>query len=337
MGISREEMLLLLADNTAGDISAQDMRDIISAVFAKVTTAPTYAEGDSYYHDGVLNVMGESSDVILKVGREMQMIVENNSGAAIPKGRAVRQVNVVAGKIQITLAKADTFDNARILGITTHEIADTQSGVLTTFGEIINLDTAGISEGVPLYLSDTVAGTFTETAPAIISRVGGVTVADAVTGKLFVYIINNKNLPSVFGGMQGQTAGDETYSLTTSAQDIINYETEKEVVVTANPLTGEIALPNDGDYRMHFTAAISFTSVSSTRSVTLELYDVTGAEIHFPYVKNIPRDATEDSLSFSWAMDEVAGRVHKMRIKASTAMDVTFDAISFDIESISIR
>jgi len=334
--LSKEQMALLLADNTAGDISAADMRDIVAGLFGLVTAPPAYNEGESYYHSGVVNVMGEYSDVILQVGREMHMKVVNNTGVTISNGMIVRHNGVVGGIPQIALAIADTFDNARILGMTTHSIADGQEGVITTFGEVGSLDTSGFSDGVPLYLSDVNAGEFTETAPAIVSRIGGITVSHATAGKLFVYIINNKNLPSVFGGMLGQTTGNETYSLTTTAQDIINYNTKREIVVTADLVTGKITLPNDGEYRMHFTSAILFSSSTSTRSVTLELYDETGVVIHFPYVKNIPRDATEDSLSFSFPIDEVAGNVHKMRIKASVNMDVTFDEISFDIQSVNI-
>lgn len=334
--LSKEQMAILLADNTAGDISAQDMRDIVAALAGLVVTPPTYNEGESYYHSGVLNIMGAYSDVVLQVGREMHMKVVNNSGATIANGKIVRHDGVAGGIPQIELAKADTFDNARILGMTTHEILDGQEGVITTFGEVGSLDTTGVAEGVPLYLSATVAGTFTETAPAIVSRIGGVTVSHATTGKLFVYIINNKNLPNVFGKLQGQTAGNETYNLTTTAQDIINYDIEKEIVTTVAKATGKITLPNVGEYRAHFTAAVSFASSTSTRSITVELYDETGAVIHFPYVKNIPRDATEDSFSFDWTIDEAAGNVHKMRIKASEAMDVTFNNITFNVQSISI-
>ena len=318
------------------DIDALEAPD--STIYNGLATAPAHVEGRIYYNTTTdsINVQGTYSGVELKVGHEQHIHVVNNTGVLIEKGMAVTQIGVDgAGNVQITKAIATSFNSSRIFGITTHEILDGERGSITTFGEITSIDTSGYPTGVPLYLSDTVAGTYTSTAPDIISRVGGALSAD-VNGRLFVNIINNKNTPSVFGGLQGQTVGNETYSLTTTSQDIINYDSSKSVVVGVNALTGELTLPNTGEYRMHFTAAITFASSTSTRSVTLELYDVTGALIHFPYVKNIPRDATEDSLSFSWAIDELAGNVHKMRIKASTVMDVTFNNISFDIQSVSI-
>ncbi len=305
--------------------------------FTPQVTPPAYAEGNTFYNDtiGTLDVQGKYSDVTLQVGREMHMEVLNNTASPIPNGYACTQSGVTAGQPTVKLAIADSFDNARIMGIATHEIGIGETGILTTFGEVNGLNTLGVTTGVPLYLSSTVAGTFVETPPDIISRVGGVFVADEFNGKLFAFIINNKNLPSVVGGLQGQTT--PLYPLTTTSQDIINYVTTKEIVVTVDALTGEITVPNDGEYRMHFTASISFPSTTSTRSITIEWYDVTNTTILYSHVKNIPRDATEDGLSFSWAEELPASDVGKMRIKANTAMNITFTDISFDIESVNIH
>ena len=302
-------------------------------------TAPTYAEGNVFYSDdtGTLDVQGAYSDVTLQIGREQHLEVKNTTAGVISNGQAVTQSGVLDGRPTVKLAIADTFDNARIIGVATHEIGIGATGLVTTFGTVGGLNSLGVTTGVPLYLSDTVPGALVETPPNIISRIGGMMVADTLDGKLFVLIINNKNLPSVFGGMQGITAGNETYNVTTTPQDIINYDTIKEVVVIVDPLTGEITIPNDGEYRMHFTASIAFTSTSSTRSITVEFYDVTDSLIHFSYVKNIPRDATEDGFSFSFPTEDLADVVHKMRIKSSTAIDITFTDISFDMESVNIR
>ena len=310
-----------------------------STTYVPQSPSPSYVEGQVFYNDdiGTFDVQGKYSDVTLQVGRESHMEVLNNTASPIPNGYACTQSGVTTGQPTVKLAIADTFDNARILGVATHEIGIGQTGIITTFGEVNGLDTLGVTTGVPLFLSDTVAGTFVETPPNIVTRIGGVFVADSLNGKLFVFIINNKNLPSVVGGMQGITTGNKTYPLTTTAQDIINYETIKEIVVTVDALTGKITVPNDGEYRMHFNASISFDSSISTRSITLEYYDVTGVDILYSHVKNIPRDATEDGLSFSWATNKLADDVSKMRIKASTTMDITFNNISFDIESVNIH
>ena len=177
-------------------------------------TAPTYAEGNVFYSDdtGTLDVQGAYSDVTLQIGREEHLEVTNTTAGVISNGQAVTQSGVLDGRPTVKLAIADTFDNARIIGVATHEIGIGATGLVTTFGTVGGLNSLGVTTGVPLYLSDTVPGALVETPPNIISRIGGMMVADALDGKLFVLIINNKNLPSVFGGMQGITAGNKTRS-----------------------------------------------------------------------------------------------------------------------------
>ena len=300
-------------------------------------TPPAHVEGQWYYNSNTetFNLQGPFTGIEVSPGHGLHMHVVNNSGSLIEAGMAVRPNGVSGGIVQIEKALADTFDHARILGVTVIDIPNGSQSAISIDGIVDSIDTNGLATGVPMYLSDTIAGTYSATPPAIRSQIGGVFVADASAGELFVSIVNNQNVPTVFGAMQGQS-GSGVYSLTTSAQDITDYDTSIEIVTALNKTTGEITLPNDGEYRVHFTANIAFTDTSSTRTVSIELYDVTGTAIHYTYNKNIPRNATEDGLSFSWPISEAANNVHKIRIKASTAMDVTFNDISFDIESVSI-
>jgi len=82
---------------------------------------------------------------------------------------------------------------------------------------------------------------------------------------------------------------------------------------------------------------MSFPSSSSTRTVYVELYDVTNTLVHYTYTKNIPRDATDDGLSFSFPAQAVINNQIKMRIRSNVAIDVTFNDVVFDIQSVSIR
>lgn len=303
---------------------------------------PAYVEGRVYYNSdkGTFNGMCKFAGVEVAFGHMQHTHVINESGVSIPKGRAVRHNGVnIDGKVRVVPADATSFVNAEIYGVTQQEILNTEEGAIVTSGEIDTLDTSSNPAGVPLYLDETGNGTFTDVAPAIKSQVGGIKVSDAVNGVLQVSIISNKNTPTIFGGMQGQLdtgLGVGVYDLTAVAQDIGDYATEKEVVMTVDAPTGKITLPNVGEYRVHFTGGISFTSLASTRTVYVELYDETNTEVHFTYAKNIPRDATEDSLGFSWPIDELDGNVHKMRIRSVPDMTITLDEVSFDIQSVSI-
>lgn len=309
-----------------------------STKYTPVAVAPTYQEGQFYYDSvtGSFKAQGPIDGSGIAVGHSMHVHVVNNSGAIIEKGMACRHNGVAAGKVQVVKAQADTFENAIIFGVAQDDIGIGADGALVTFGEISNLNTLGYPTGVPLYLSETIAGTYDENAPDIVSQVGGSLVQDGGSGKLFVSLINNKTLPTVLGGLKDHTPGNEIYAVTTTTQDINDYLITESIVTTVDALAGTITLPNTGKYRANFTASITFPSLSSTRSVTFELYDETGASIEYTYTKNIPRDATEDAVSFSFPFSQLVGRVYKMRIKGSTSISVTFTNVSFDIESVSI-
>lgn len=296
----------------------------------------TYSEGRFYYNanTGTFDIMGQYEGIIVSPGHGEHLHVVNNSGALIEAGMAVRIAGVAGGIPQIVKAQADTFANANVVGITVIDIPDTVESAVAITGVVRDLDTSLLPSGVPLYLSATVPGTYTSTAPAIRTEVGGVLVADAVDGQFRLDVKVNQDTPTVLGGLKGQNS--PIYAVTTIVQDIVDYTLTREVVTTVDELLGIITLPNDGDYRVHFTADISFPSATSTRTLYLELYDATGALIHYTYNKNIPRDATEDSMSFTWTLEESAANVHKMRIRSNVPIAITFTEISFDIESISI-
>jgi len=329
------------------DANFQDLETRLTAEETKVAvddltytpqaTPPTHVEGKVYYDapSGTLRVQGAYNGVEVSLGHMNHLHVINQTGLLIEKGSVLRHDGVsVGGKVKVVKALADTFDNARVFGVAQEDIADGAESAAVTIGEISGLNTSGFTAGVPLYLSDIVAGTLTETPPDIVSRVGGVSVSDAVNGQLIVYIINNLSLPNVFAGMQGQTT--PIYSTTAVAQDINGYVTDSSIVMVNDLLNGTITLSNNGGYRMHLTADISFVSATSTRSVTFELYNQTTASVIVPFTKNIPRDATTDALSFSLPIVGTIGDIYKIRVKSSVDMDVTMDFISFDIQSVNI-
>jgi len=296
-----------------------------------------YSKGRFYYDENTetFNLMGPFEGIEVQPGHGEHVHVINNSGATIEAGMAVRAAGVSGGIIQVVKALADTFAHARVLGVAVIDIPNGAESAVATRGILTNLNTNGLAVGVPQYLSDTVAGTYSSTIPAIKTVVGGVFVADATVGVLRLDITPNQNIPTVYAEMRELTT--PLINVTTSAVDITNYVAKEEIVTTADLTLGTITLPNDGKYEAVFTANISFPSTTTTRTISLELYDETGAEIHYTYAKNIPRNATEDSLSFSYPIDEAAGNVHKIRVYGSEAIDVTFDTAIFYIKSVSIE
>jgi len=201
-GVTTEEKVLKKSEidevhETIVNVDAIDTR--VTAVEAPTsipftpTTTPAHVEGQIYYNNdtGTIDVHGAYSDVTLQIGREQHIEVVNNTGALIPNGAACRHDGVSGGKTQVALAIANSFTNAIILGIATHDIANGATGILTTFGIINGLDTSLAQVGVPLYLSDTIAGTYSETPPDILTQVGGALTSDALNGQVFVPLEKN--------------------------------------------------------------------------------------------------------------------------------------------------
>lgn len=301
-----------------------------------VAAPPVYSEGQFYYNSttGTFNLQGPYPNIEVSPGHGEHVHVVNNSGALIEAGSVVRISGVAGGIPQIVKAVADSFTNASVVGMAVVDIPNLTESAVAVSGIVSGLDTSLLTPGVPYYLSATTPGTLTTTPPAIRTRVGGVLVSDALTGKIRLDIQVNQVSPTVIGRLSGQTV--PLYNVTTTPQDIDGYALSKEVVTTVNATTGIITLPNNGEYRATVTASITFPSAITTRTVYFEVYDISGAAVHYTYSKNIPRDATEDSLSFSWDLSELAGTSHKLRIRSSVAIDVTFASISFDITSLSI-
>ena len=314
----------------AGDVAAT------KAQYTPQASVPTHVEGQLYYNQAKeeFRLQGPFTGVEVPVGHGTHIHVINNSGALIEKGSACRHNGVVAGDVQIEKALADTFTNARVFGVAAEDIANGARGAIVTSGEIDDLDTSLLTTGVPLYLSDTVAGTYSTTIPDIITQVGGALTADAVTGRFQVSLVNNTNLPTVLAGVKGLTT--PLVNVTTVAQDLTNYVTKEEIVMLADLTTGVLTVSNDGFYRASVTADITFPSSTSTRTLYVEVYDLTNTTILFTYAKNIPRDATEDGFSFNYPFSTLADCQYKLRVRASTTIAVTANDVTFDIQSISI-
>lgn len=295
---------------------------------------PSYIKGQRYFANGVMNTQGDYSDVIIQDGREIHLEVVNNSGALITNGKVCRHNGVSGGVPQIELCLADTFINATVLGVATHDIPNGSLGILTIFGKV-GMNTVGLPAGVPLYVSPTVPGDMTDVVPDITSQVGGVLLVDASTGQFEVVIRNNVAIPTILGLLQGQ-AGTGIYSVTAAAQPINDYFFEGSVVMAVDKVLGTIDTPATGFYNGAFTAAMSFASSTSTRTIYIEIFETTVAGIIFTLPFNIPRDATETGISFSSKFLASAGHSYQMRIRSSVAITVTFADLDMDIESVRI-
>lgn len=132
-----------------------------------------------------------------------------------------------------------------------------------------------------------------------------------------------------FSVLDGQSS--PSYNLSTAYQPIANYATTHIGSDIASNITiGSITPSNSGWYQVIYTGDISFTSVSSTRSITLSLND--GISSIASSVTNIPRDASRDSESLVMVMYLVGGNAYHIEVLASVAMTVSFNALNYSIK-----
>lgn len=121
---------------------------------------------------------------------QLRIICKNDSGASIPKGKAVMAVGAVGDRIRIELANADGSVQSRyMLGVTAETIANGAEGYVSIFGALKGLDTSSYTVGDILYIDPTSPGNFTTTEPASPAwdlPIAIVTFVNASSGRIFV-------------------------------------------------------------------------------------------------------------------------------------------------------
>jgi hypothetical protein len=151
---------------------------------------PAYKEGRLFYDTGdhTLSMYTDVPGVSLQIGQEQWVRVVNKTGSTIPNGTPVYINGAQGNRPTIVKASALTHSSADILGITTHDIAINQTGLVTVNGLVRDVDTRDWSEGTNLYLSLT-AGILTDVhlpAPYHPAKVGTVIYQHQNQGIIYV-------------------------------------------------------------------------------------------------------------------------------------------------------
>ncbi len=162
-----------------------------NAFILPAVTPPAYAAGQLFYDSGnqSLSFHNDEADITLQVGQEEYIRVRNVSGSTIGNGQAVYINGAATGLPTIALAQANAAATVVCMGLTTHAIENNTNGYVTCIGVIRGLDTSAFTAGLAVYVSATVAGALTQTAPVSPNyrfRVGVVTNTDAVNGSIHV-------------------------------------------------------------------------------------------------------------------------------------------------------
>lgn len=149
--------------------------------------------------DGSLNVSKDGNTYHLQVSEAspastLLIQVRNETGATLTKGTVVYISGAAGNKPLVSKAIATSDQtSAQTLGLVTNNITNNQNGYVTIVGTISGLNTSAFDEGVQLYLSPTVAGTYTTTkhhAPYHMVYVGVVTRSHQNQGTIEVKVQN---------------------------------------------------------------------------------------------------------------------------------------------------
>ncbi len=109
------------------------------------------------------------SDVDAHLGQDNFWYVKNQSGATIPKGKAVMAVGTLgtSGRILIDEMVADGSVSAKyLIGITAEDIANGADGFVMNIGKIRQLNTSVWTAGSVLYCDPSTPGNLTSTKPS---------------------------------------------------------------------------------------------------------------------------------------------------------------------------
>jgi hypothetical protein len=176
----------------------QSKAPIDSPVFTGDARAVTPAFGDNDTSISTTAFVQSALAGGTAVAKNLEVFVRNQSGSTIPAGSIVYISGATGNKPLITLAQANNDANsAQTMGFVKTAIADNGTGYVIVRGELENIDTSGLTEGVQLYLSPTTPGAYTTTkpsAPQHLVYVGIVVRAHPTQGVILVAVQNGYEL-----------------------------------------------------------------------------------------------------------------------------------------------
>ena len=189
--------------NGAGTVTSVGITESSAAL--SITGSPVTSSGNiniGFAGTSAQYVAGDGSLVTfpttLDEAKRLVTQVTNRSGATMAKGTIV-YINGAQGNLP-TIAKAIAnadATSAQTIGWLQTDIANNASGFIVIAGKLENLDTTAVAEGVQLYLSSTIAGTYTTTkqyAPNHLVYVGVVVRSHPTLGSIEVNIQNGYEL-----------------------------------------------------------------------------------------------------------------------------------------------
>jgi hypothetical protein len=275
--------LSVTSGNLTIDLSAY--APLASPAFTGNPTAPTATFGDNDTSLATTAFVQSALAGGTAVARDLEVEVRNQSGSTIAAGSIVYISGATGNKPLITLAQANNDANsAQTIGFVKTAIANNGTGYVIVRGELENIDTSALTEGVQLYLSPTTAGTWTTTkpsAPQHLVYVGIVIRSHPTLGTILVAVQNGYELDELHDVAIGTLANNnllayesstdlwknKTYSalgLLTSADAASTYAAK-----TGATFTGDVLVSASPDVSTLSAGLLALVGSGSTNGMTL--------------------------------------------------------------------
>lgn len=209
----------------------------------------------------------DSAGLDYEIARDNIHTVRNNTTSTISKGQWVYITGSTGVFPTVALAKADTSTTGAAFGIAVADISTNSFGQVMTLGDVQNVNTSAFLDGDVLYLSPTIAGEATTTAPTstyIFQRLGVVVKSSAGAGIIAVTI----------GG-----EFDPTMTQTLTNKTLTGAIIENSSIGASLPSTGNftsVTSTNLSISGLTSLTGLTFTNASGT-SVTTTNLSVSGA------------------------------------------------------------
>lgn len=203
-----------------------------------------------------------------QASRETFTLVQNSTGATLPKGTVVGFAGVgSANLLSVAAYLADgSTPSLYILGVLDETIPDSgATGLCCVWGPVTNLDTSAFNVGDVLYASPTVAGGLTNvkpTAPDNVIPIAAVLTKSATDGVIFVRpTIEQQKYYGQFSRTTNLVAAaiDTAYAI-----PLTDVEIEDGVTLEGSPTT-RLKVPESGLYQ--FNVRYQFTSSNASSKV----------------------------------------------------------------------
>lgn len=218
---------------------------------------------------GTMNVRNIFAGSSIQVGQEQVKFVINNTNTNISAGTvvAISGYDPIADAFEIKKSLANSVDNARVDGIVTTSMATGETGLITTYGRVNDLDTSGFIAGEKLYLSETVSGSFSNTIPPVAIRVAIAGKIDSSSG--FIDVGIDYLTPEIYG--QFSHTDDQTFVNGVSSPIQFNTNDQISGIIHSETIdTSEFTFLSSGVYQA--TIEPQYTRASGSGIDVLNIY-----------------------------------------------------------------